>query len=199
MRREYRQGPVPGWMREDAPMGEITEQLGRAAAGGPGAQERLFTLLYRELQRLARGHLSAAGPVTLDPTAIVHEVWMRSRGAEPAVSRAQFFAYASRVMRSVIVDLVRERRAHKRGGGKAAVTLETAALQALPGQPEVLQIDEALQALAKVDARCHHVVEMRYFGGLSEEEVAQALGLSVATVKRDWRRARAFLFDYLRG
>ncbi len=179
-------------------MGEITDQLSRAAAGEPGAQERLYTLLYRELKRLARGHLAGAGPITLDPTAIVHEVWMRSRGADPATSRAQFFAHASRVMRSVIVDHARERQAHKRGGGAPAVSLDTAALQALPGRPEVLQIDEALRALAKLDARCHQVVEMRYFGGLTEEDVAQALGLSVATVRRDWRRARAFLFDFLK-
>jgi RNA polymerase sigma factor (TIGR02999 family) len=180
-------------------MSEITEQLGRAAAGEAGAQERLYELLYRELKRLARGHLARVGPITLDPTAIVHEVWMRSRSADPATSRSQFFAHASSVMRSVIVDHVRERQALKRGGGNAPVTLETAALNALPGHHEVLQVDEALRALAKVDERCHRVVEMRYFGGLTEEEVAQALGLSVPTIKRDWRRARAFLFDYLRA
>jgi len=100
-------------------------------------------------------------------------------------------------MRSVIVDHARARAAGKRGGGLADVTLGTGALEGLPQPPDALQVDEALQALARVDARCHSVVEMRYFGGMTLEEIAAVLELSVPTLKRDWRRARAFLFDYL--
>jgi RNA polymerase sigma factor (TIGR02999 family) len=179
---------------------EITELLARAAAGEGGARERLYTLLYAELQRLARSHLAQAGPITLDPSAIVHEVWLRnesSRAALGAASRGQFFAHASTVMRSVIVDHVRARAAGKRGGGLAAVTLSTGRLEGLAAEPEALRVDEALQALARIDERCHRVVEMRYFGGMSFEAIAEVMDVSVPTLKRDWRRARAFLFDYL--
>jgi RNA polymerase sigma factor (TIGR02999 family) len=178
-------------------VGEITDQLQRAAAGDAAARERVYTLLYHELKRLARGHLSRAGAITLDPSALVHEAWLRSHGTAAGPHRAAFFAHASAVMRSVIVDHVRARSADKRGGGHAEVTLSTSAIDGLPAEPGVLQIDDALQALARIDERCHRVVEMRYFGGLTLEEIAGVLELSVPTLKRDWRRARAFLYDYL--
>ena len=178
-------------------MSEITALLAQAQAGDAAARERLFTLLYSELRRLARGHLANAGPITLDPNAIVHEAWLRTRGEQAADNRRQFFAHASVVMRSVIIDHVRERAAEKRGGGHADITLSTAAFDALPGAPEALRVDEALQALQRVDERGHRLVEMRYYGGMTLEEVAEVMNLSVATLKRDWRRARAFLFDYL--
>jgi RNA polymerase sigma factor (TIGR02999 family) len=181
-------------------MSEITELLNQAQAGQDGARERLYTLLYAELKRMARVHLSKAGPITLDPSAIVHEAWLRSQGPlnppGPA-SRGQFFAHASAVMRSVIVDHVRTRGAEKRGGAQADVTLGTDHFDGLPAAPEALRVDEALQALARIDERCHRVVEMRYFGGMTLEEIAAVMELSVPTLKRDWRRARAFLFDYL--
>jgi len=177
---------------------EITELLQRAASGEDGARDRLYTLLYSELRRLARGHLAKAGAITLDPTAIVHEAWLRSQtGPLGAANRGQFFAHASAVMRSVIVDHARARAADKRGGGFADVTLGTGTLDGLVQPPDALQVDEALQALQRLDARCHRVVEMRYFGGMTLEEIAAVLELSVPTLKRDWRRARAFLFDYL--
>ena len=178
-------------------MSEITVLLAQSQNGDTAARDRLFTLLYPELQRLARSHLYKAGPMTLDPTTIVHEAWLRTGGDAQAGNRRQFFAHASTVMRSVIVDHLRERAADKRGGGHADLTLSTAAFDALPGAPEPLRVDEALRALGRVDERCHRLVEMRYFGGMTLEEIAEVMDLSVPTLKRDWRRARAFLFEYL--
>ena len=186
------------WPRRLHDMSEITELLNQAQAGQAGARERLYTLLYSELKRLARTHLSRAGPITLDPAAIVHEAWLRSQAPLAAASRGQFFAHASVVMRSVIVDHVRARAADKRGGGQGEVTLATEPFEGGVDAPEALRVHEALQALARVDERGHRVVEMRYFGGMTLEEIAEVMGLSVPTLKRDWRRARAFLFDYLR-
>ena len=178
-------------------MSEITLLLAQAQAGDTAAKDRLYTVLYSDLKRLARGHLSNAGPITLDPSAIVHEAWLRCDGGQTTGSRKQFFAYASAVMRSVIVDHVRERMAQKRGSGVADVTLSTAAFDELPQHPDLVSVDEALQALGRIDERGHKLVEMRYFGGMTMEEIAEVMELSVPTLKRDWRRARAFLFDYL--
>lgn len=178
-------------------MSEITLLLARCREGEAGAQEALYAQLYPELKRLARGQLARSGPITLDPSAIVHEMWLRCEGSAPAGGRGQFFAHASAVMRSVIVDHVRERQADKRGGGMRAVTLGTATLDALPAASGALEVDDALQALAQLDPRAHRLVEMRYFGGLSLEEVAEVMDVSVPTLKRDWRRARAFLYDFL--
>jgi RNA polymerase sigma factor (TIGR02999 family) len=180
-------------------LSEVTLLLQALADGEAGAAERLYTLLYPELKRLARTHLAGAGPITLDPSALIHEVWLRSRGQEAAQHRGQFFAHASLVMRSVIVDHVRRRAADKRGGGAAAVTLGTAELESVAeaSAPDVLQIDAALKTLERVDARAHKVVEMRFFGGMMLEEIAAVLAVSVPTIKRDWRRARAFLFEQL--
>jgi RNA polymerase sigma factor (TIGR02999 family) len=177
------------------PASEITQLLTALAGGESGARDRLYTLLYPELRRLARSHLAGHAPMTLEPAALIHEVWLKSAGQEAALHRAQFFAHASKVMRSVIVDHVRERRADKRGGG-AQVTLSTTALEQL-APPDVLKLDDVLQTLERADGRAHQVVEMRFFGGLELEEIAAALGVSVPTVKRDWRKARAFLFDAL--
>lgn len=180
-----------------ATMSEITVLLEQCQAGDASAKDRLYTLLYADLKRLARAHLAKAGPITLDPSSIVHDAWLRCGDAPAGGSRRQFFAYASAVMRSVIVDHVRERAAQKRGGGVADVTLSTAAFEDLPQQTDALAIDEALQALERIDERGHRLVEMRYFGGMTLEEIAEVMALSVPTLKRDWRRARAFLYDYL--
>lgn len=178
-------------------MSEVTLLLRDLAAGHPEAGERLYALLYPELTRMARSHLSGAGPITLDPSALIHEVWLRSRGQAAAAYRAQFFAHASVVMRSVVIDHVRRRNAEKRGGGLADVTLSTAEIESVPAAADVLQIDGALELLARADPRAHKVVEMRFFGGMQHEEIAEVLGISVPTVKRDWRRARAFLYEQL--
>lgn len=180
-------------------MSDVTILLKQLAEGQADAAERLYTLVYPELKRLARSHLHAAGPITLDPSELIHELWLRGRGQSAPEHRGQFFAYASTVMRSVIVDHVRRRSAQKRGGGAAELTLSTAALEEVPAAADVLRIDDALQVLARVDVRAHKVVEMRFFGGMLLEEIAGALSVSVPTIKRDWRRGRAFLFEQLAG
>lgn len=180
-------------------MGDVTQLLGEMSRGDSAARERLFGLVYGELMGLARGHLSRAGTVSLDPSALLHEASLRlleSERVAPA-SRKLFFGYASAVMRNVVVDYVRARSASKRGGGERPVTLDTAHGLEMPEHQSVVDLDEALAALERVDARASRVVTLRYFGGLNEAEVAEHLSVSVPTVKRDWRKARAFLFDYL--
>ncbi len=178
-------------------MSDITQLLQAASAGDAGASDRAFELLYGELRRLAHSRLRGAGDLTqLDTTALVHESYLRLRGGqEPDFpDRHRFMAYASRVMRSVVVDLVRARLAERRGGGAEHVSLSTTVADSAqdPGS-EVLRVHEALEALAGQDPRLAQVVEMRYFGGLTEAEIASALGVTERTVQRDWHKARLFL------
>lgn len=180
-------------------MGEVTELLKRSSAGDAEARSALYTLLYGELTGLARSQLAKAGPITLDPSALVHESWLRTSQTPAPLpgGRPQFFGFAASVMRNVIIDHVRRRDADKRGGGAEPVTLSTSLPDGTLGQTSVLKLDDALRELAAIDPRCHNVVEMRYFAGLSHAEIASSLGVSEPTIKRDWRRAKAFLFDYL--
>lgn len=181
-------------------MNEVTQLLRRAAAGDEQAREPLYRLLYPELMHLARSHLAQSGTLSLDSHGLLHEAYLRLPESSrlPDENRRVFYAYASKVMRSVIVDHVRERAAQKRGGGERAVTLGDTLAGLLTDERLLPAIDEAMTALEDADERAHRVVELRYFGGLTEEIVADVLEVSTATVKRDWRRARAFLFDYLR-
>lgn len=179
---------------------EITQLLHRAARGDAPARDQLYAALYRELSRLARRHLATSGTISLDASAVLHDAFLRISAAQTSgefVNRREFFGYASAVMRNVIVDYVRQRQAHKRGSGERQLTLNTALAESLVADDGILDLHEALAALERIDARCHHVVEMRYFGGLTEEEIADVLAISVPTVKRDWRKARAFLFQHL--
>lgn len=178
----------------------ITRLLQRVAEGDKPALESLYSALYRELSRLARSHLARVGTITLDPPAVLHDAFIRiANTGEPGQfpNRKVFFGYASAVMRTVVVDYVRERRAQKRGGGERDLTLNTGVAETVLAEDQLIGLHEALNQLARIDDRCHRVVEMRYFGGLTEEEVAEVLDVSLPTVKRDWRKARAFLFDYL--
>jgi RNA polymerase sigma factor (TIGR02999 family) len=172
-------------------------------AGEPGAQERLFAAAYGELHQLARSRLRSGGRNTvLDTTALVHESYLRfiQGGRLRSEDRRAFFAYASRVMRSVIVDAVRERRAERRRGDAEHLTLDTQMQDELPaGEEAVLRTHEALDVLAQTEPRLSHVVEMRYFGGYSEAEIAEALGITERTVRRDWQKARLLLSELLRG
>ena len=132
----------------------------------------------------------------LDTTAVVHESYLRFLGSAPLRSddRRAFFAYASRVMRSVIVDAVRERQADRRGGELERLTLDTALIDKLPaGEDEMLQLNEALEVLSQAEPRLAKVVEMRYFGGYTEAEIGAALDLTERTVRRDWEKARLLL------
>ena len=190
--------PLPG---PQAPLLEdITAVLNQAVGGDIAARERLYALLYGELVRLARSHLAGSGAVSLNPSAIVHEAYLRmlKREATPVRDRRAFFAYASSVMRSVLIDHVRERAADKRGGGEAPLTLTTGVLNQAIVAEDFTRLNDALLELRHVDDRCYQVVEMRYFAGMTEEDIAQELSVSVPTVKRDWRKARAFLFEQLR-
>ena len=182
-------------------MSEITALLKAAAQGDRQAADEAFALLYADLQRLAHSRMRRSGNVTmLDTTALVHESWLRFQGAGQAVFSDQqhFMGYAARVMHSVVVDFVRARRAAKAGGGIEHVTLNTAIGDSATRQDdEILRVDEAMQQLAVADRRLHDVVELRYFGGLSEAEIAAILGVTERTVQRDWQKARLFLSSAL--
>ena len=171
----------------------IVEEAG--TAGAP-ALDQLVPLVYKELRRLAAGHLRhERRDHTLQPTGLVHEVYLRLAGEEPVSfeSWAHFRGIAARVMRRVLVEHARARGAHKRGGSRVRVSIEdTAELSAAPAL-DFGALDQALERLASFDVRQARVVELRYFGGLTLEETAQVLGLSLATVKREWALARAWL------
>ena len=176
---------------------DIGELIRRVNADEPGAQDALFATAYAELRKLARARLRDGGRNTvLDTTALVHESYLRFINGNRLRSddRRAFFAYASRVMRSVIIDAVRERQAERRGGDLQRMTLNTQVGDSLPsGEDEVLGVHEALQALAQAEPRLAKVVEMRYFGGYSEAEIGDALELTERTVRRDWNKARLLL------
>lgn len=176
---------------------ELDELLRRSAAGDPGAREALFAFAYQDLVGLARARLRDGGRGTLLDTAVlVQECFLRlaRAGRLQAASRGQFFAYASQVMRSVIVDAARERLAERRGGKAERVTLTTGLGDGLPaGEVEVLRVHEALEDLRRLDDRLARVVELRFFAGLPVEHVAEALGVSTRTVERDWEKARLVL------
>jgi RNA polymerase sigma factor (TIGR02999 family) len=166
----------------------------------PAARDELYGAVYGELMRLARGTLAKSATISLDAPALLHEAYLRlsakDRGHFP--NRKAFFGYAAAAMRSVLADFARERRALRRGGGERPVTLSTGALEGEFREEQLPDLDDAIAQLAKVDPRCKQVVEMRYFGGMTEPEIAELLEVSVPTVKRDWRKARAFLYDCLK-
>ena len=185
-------------------MGDITRLLDQARGGDAAARDALFARVYEELNLLARQKLSRGSTLTqIDAPSLVHEAYLRlnNQAELPSDNRRMFFAYASSVMRSVIVDYVRARNAGKRGSGERPVTLTgnigSSDGQAPEAEVEVEALDSALTLLAKRDPRSHQVVEMRYFGGLSSEDIAGVLGVAPATVKRDWQKARAFLYAAL--
>ena|SRR5690349_8721184 len=176
---------------------QIAALLASIRLGDSVAVDELFTLLYRDLRQMAHGRLRRSGPLTLlDTTGLVHEAYLRlfSAGSLEAQDRAQFMAYAARVMRSVVVDFVRRRAAERRGGDVVHVELnEAEAGISDPREREIMRIEEALQELAAIDERLVRVVEMRYFAGMTEEQVADALAMSRRSVTRDWEKARMFL------
>jgi RNA polymerase sigma factor (TIGR02999 family) len=181
-------------------MPSVTQLLDQARAGDARAQQELFTCLYGELEQLARSHLSRNAPMTLiDAPALIREVYLRigHQGELPGSGRRTFLAYASRAMRSVIVDYLRARAAERRGGGERPITLNTAVENQSFTEPQLESLDDALKSLERIDERAHRVVEMRYFAGMEIEEIADFLAISPATVKRDWQKARAYLMHEL--
>jgi RNA polymerase sigma factor (TIGR02999 family) len=163
-----------------------------------GPEPLTFSALYDELHALAHSQVRRSRPsMTLNTTALLHEAYLKLAGGAAVVGRHHFFALAARAMRQVLVDHARRRSAQKRGAGLEVTTLgdEATGIQADLG--ELLAIDAALKQLKSVNERLCRVVELRFFGGLSVEETADALGTSTATIKRDWRAARAFLLATL--
>jgi RNA polymerase sigma factor (TIGR02999 family) len=182
-------------------MSRLTELLGQLEAGVPRARDALFAAAYTELHRLARTRLRDGGRNTvLDTTCLVHETYLRfvSAGELRAEDRRAFFAYASQVMRSVIIDSARERIAQKRGGDWLPLTLSTQLAVNVDDHETVLKVHEALEALERADPRLAQVAQMRYFGGYSEQEIAETLDIGERTVRRDWEKARLILAELVR-
>jgi RNA polymerase sigma factor (TIGR02999 family) len=179
-------------------VGDLAPLLARAREGDEASARETFSTVYEALRLLAHRHLKKNGGATLNTTALVHEAWMRLVGGEAEFeSRAHFFAVAATAMRQIIVDHARRRHAQKRGGGAAPTTLS--GVGAVTNVEELLAIDEALTKLAALDERMAKVVEWRFFAGFEEEEIARALDVDVRTVRRDWRKARAFILNELGG
>jgi RNA polymerase sigma factor (TIGR02999 family) len=176
---------------------EVSLLLEEHRQGQPEAFGKLLALVYDELRRLAAYQLQSERPDhTLQPTALVHEAFLRIAGTGQELQwrdKSHFFALAAQVMRHVLVDYARAHRTEKRGMGQAKVPLEE--LRELPVEtaPDLLALDEALGALAEKDERKSRIVELRYFGGLSIEETADVLGLSATTVRREWTMTKAWL------
>lgn len=174
----------------------ITQWLRDIEAEAAGTGNRLFELLYDELRRLARAHLRRENPAhTLSATALTHEAWFRmaEQTRTQWQSRSHFLAIASTMMRRILVNHDSARRALKRGAERVPVTLSGIDELATRGTQGLVEVHEALLAFEAVDARAAKVVELRFFGGMDNDEVASALGVSLATVKRDWVLARAWL------
>jgi RNA polymerase sigma factor (TIGR02999 family) len=191
-----------GINRRGNQMDDIQGLIAKVNEGEPGAQDALFSAAYSELRKLARSRLFDGGRNTcLDTTALVHESYLRfiQHGQLRSEDRRAFFSYASRVMRSVIIDSVRERQAQRRGGDLDRMTLNTQLVDGLPsGEEELLKVNEAIEALSHKEPRLAKVVEMRFFGGYTDLEVAQALDLNEKTVRRDWDKARLMLLAMLK-
>jgi RNA polymerase sigma factor (TIGR02999 family) len=182
--------------------GDITRLLVEIRQGDREALDRLFPLVYDELRGQAHRQLVHRSPgETLNTTALVHEAYIRLAASPLAVEdRRHFFAVAAKAMRQIAVDYARRVSAQKRGGGAKAVTLEWPADVAAPmPASDVVALDDALSELALLDERLARMVELRFFAGLSVEETAEVMDVSPRTVKRDWQKARAFLYQSIRG
>lgn len=187
---------------EEKIRGEVTQLLGRIDAGEAAAQADLMELVYQELQRVAGGFMRRERPDhTLQPTALVNEAVLRMLGPDALGqlnSRAHLFGAMAQAMRRVLVDHARAKNAQRRGGERERVGLDLAIELADVGDAvDMLAIDEALRKLESLNARQAQVVELRFFGGLSVPEIAEFLGISVSTVEKDWRLARAWLSGQL--
>jgi RNA polymerase sigma factor (TIGR02999 family) len=181
---------------------EITKLLADWNGGDPAALEKLTPLVYAELRRIARRQMRDERPGhTLQATALVNEAFLRLGGGEGVGwhDRSHFYAVCAQVMRHVLIDHARAHARDKRGGGALHVPLDEAAVLAGEGASELVALDEALRGLEEVDAQKARVVELRYFAGLSIEETAEVLGVAPTTVRREWRRAKAWLYRAISG
>jgi RNA polymerase sigma-70 factor (ECF subfamily) len=183
-----------------SPPGEITQLLKQLSGGSLEAESRLVPLVYDELRKLAARYMRRERrDHTLQPTALVHEAYLKLREQRQVQwqSRGHFYCIAARLMRRILVDHAREVKASKRAGSRVKVPLEPEIALAEGKSAELLAIDQALGALFEQSPRQAQIVELRFFGGCSEEEIAHILVISVRTVKRDWRVARAWLYAEL--
>jgi RNA polymerase sigma factor (TIGR02999 family) len=181
---------------------EISLLLDQYRKGQAEAFGKLMTLVYDDLRRIAAWQLQTErSEHTLQPTALVHEAYLKLAGQNPIdwQNKAHFIALAAQVMRHILVDHARGKQRAKRGGGEVSVSMDEALDLSRPSEPGLVELDEALNTLARQDERKCRVVELRYFGGLSIEETADALGISPATVRREWTLAKAWLRCELGG
>jgi RNA polymerase sigma factor (TIGR02999 family) len=182
-------------------MSNITLVLESVGRGESKATEQLFPLVYEELRRLAAARMaSEAAGHTLQPTALVHEAWLQLVGAGDRTwkNRAHFFGAAADAMRRILIDNARRKAALKHGGGQERVAIEGLEITASTLDEHILMIDEALQRLEAEDGQKARIVSLKFFGGLTNEEVAENLGVSLSTVKRQWILAKIKLFGWLR-
>jgi RNA polymerase sigma factor (TIGR02999 family) len=182
-------------------MSEFTRVLEQVQQGKEEAADELLPLVYEELRKLAAHKMAGEAPgQTLQPTALVHEAWLRLTGAESRTwdSRGHFFAAAAEAMRRILIERARAKSRLRRGGGGERVPLEHVTIASEDPPETVLAINEALERLAARDPFKAEVVKMRYFVGLSQDEIAQALGVSVPTIRRHWAIARAWLYAELK-
>jgi len=177
---------------------ELAALFKAAEAGDPAGREQLFVALYRELHRLAQNELRRNAAATLSPTTLLHETFLNlsQREAGTFADKARFMAYAARAMRGLLIDYLRSRQAHKRGGQFEITSLPTE--WELPsGAGEMENLQEALETLGKVDPRLAECVDLKFFGGFSFAEIAAMWSVSERTVQRDWEKARILLHNYM--
>ncbi len=179
---------------------QVTQLLANWSQGDPTALEKLIPLVYKELRHLAHRYMEGQRPNhTLQTTALVNEAYLRlADQINPNfTNRSHFFAVAAKAMRQILVDYAKAQQSQKRGAGASKVELDEAALISPEQTSAILDVDEALEKLAVLDSRKAHVVELRYFGGLNQDEIAEVLKISTVTVRRDWVFARAWLYTEL--
>ena len=175
-------------------MSEVTRILSALDAGDPHAARQLLPLVYDELRKLAAARMATEGlGQTLQATALVHEAYLRLVGTQQFDGRSHFFAAAAEAMRRLLVNRARDKRRLKRGGDRERVELEDVAIADEAGRPDILALDEALEGLAREEPACAELVKLRFFAGLTQEEAAQALGVTRRTANRYWAFARAWL------
>ena len=180
---------------------EVTQLLDRVNRGEPGSFDALVSAVYADLRHIAASLMRRErGDQTLQPTALVHEAWMGlAANTNRWDGRAHFFGAAARAMRQVLVGHARQRASQKRAGDAVRVTFRDLEVPSPEPEVDLLSLDEALTALARVDERLARVMEMRYYAGLTLAEIADLEGRSLATIKRDWSYARAWLYDHMGG
>lgn len=183
-------------------MSDVTHLLGAIDRGDRKAAEELLPLVYEELRRLAAAKMALEAPGhTLQPTALVHEAWLRLTGNENRRwnDRTHFFAVAAEAMRRILVDNARRKRAQRHGGGQLRVKMPEIACAVAANDDQVLAVNEALEKFTALDKQKAELVKLRYFVGMTIEEAAEVLGISAPTAKRYWAYARAFLYEEIRG